>query len=146
MEIDPALRPIDIGQAKVLREGKDLLIIAAGSPANDALDAADTLAKDGIEACVVNARFVKPLDSELFVELASTIKKVITVEEHVLAGGFGSAVLEMFADHGICDLRVKRIGIRDTFVEHGGQDQLRADYGVDAPAIVDAGISLYGKE
>ncbi len=145
INIDPDLPLLDIGKARIIRPGKDLLIIAAGRPANDALKAADILSKQGIEACVVNARFVKPLDSDLFIELAGTIKKVITVEEHVLAGGFGSAVLEMFADHAIGDLTFKRIGIQDTFVEHGGQDQLRADYGVDVHAIVAAGLDLNGK-
>jgi len=144
VDIDPRVLPIDIGKARILRQGGDLLIIAAGRPANDAMEAAKILSEKGIEATVVNARFVKPLDTDLFIELAGTIKKVITVEEHVLAGGFGSAVLEMFSDQAVTGIACKRIGIKDTFVEHGPQDQLRDDYGVNAQAIVSAGVSLNG--
>ncbi len=145
VDIDPEVLPVKIGKAKCLRQGSDLLILAAGAQANDAIEAAEALAVEGIEATVVNARFIKPLDSDLFVELAGAIKKVITVEEHVLAGGFGSAVLEMLSDKGVQGISVKRIGIKDTFVEHGGQTQLRTDYGVDARAIVNAGMALNGK-
>jgi len=145
VEIDPEARPIEIGKAQVLREGDDLLIIAAGRPANDALEAAETLASQGIEATVINARFVKPLDDALFLEKAKAIGKVITVEEHVLAGGFGSAVLELFCENGLAGICVKRIGIGDTFVAHGPQAQLRKDHGIDAPAIVTAGRKLNGK-
>lgn len=144
VDIDPDAPPVEIGKAKILRQGKDLLILAAGSQANDALEAAETLALEGIEATVVNARFIKPLDSDLFVELAGKINKIITVEEHMLAGGFGSAVLEMFSDKGVTEIICRRIGIADTFVEHGGQNQLRTDYGVDTAAIVSAGMALNG--
>lgn len=143
--IDPQAPVVPMGKAKVLREGTDLLILAAGRPANDALVAAERLADEGIQATVVNARFIKPLDSELFLELARTIKKIITVEEHVLAGGFGSAVLELLCENGIQDVTVKRIGIADTFVEHGPQADLRRDYGIDAHAIVEAGRTLHGR-
>ena len=143
--IDPKAPVIPMGKAKVLRQGKDLLILTAGRPGNDAMAAAETLAEEGIEATVVNARFIKPLDRELFMALAADIKKVITVEEHVLAGGFGSAVLEMFSDNGVKGLEVKRIGIEDTFVEHGPQADLRRDYGISADAVVKAGRALHGQ-
>ncbi len=146
VEIDPAAPVLDIGKAKTVRKGDDLLIIAIGRPVNEALDAAEELSKQGIEATVINARFVKPLDSDLFLEKAKTIQKVITVEEHMLAGGFGSAVIEMFCDKGLTGLTVKRIGITDTFVEHGPQAQLRNDHKIDAQAIVAAGRKLHGKE
>lgn len=142
--IDPEAPVMDIGKAKVLREGDDLLIIAVGRPVHDALEAARTLDEKGIRTTVVNARFVKPLDTELFLEKANAIGRVITVEEHMLAGGFGSAVLEMFCDNGVSGLSVKRIGVKDTFVEHGPQDRLRKDHGISAEAIVAAGLELHG--
>ena len=145
VEIDPEARAIEIGKARVLREGDDLLIIAAGRPATDALEAAETLAAQGIEATVINARFIKPLDDALFLEKAKAIGKVITVEEHMLAGGFGSAVLELFCENGLTGVSVKRIGIGDTFVAHGPQAQLRKDHGIDAAAIVSAGRELNGQ-
>ncbi len=144
--IDPDVPVIPMAKAKVLKEGNDILIIAAGRCANDALDAAAVLSEEGIEATVVNARFIKPLDSELFLALAADIKKVITVEEHVLAGGFGAAVLEMFCDNGVKGLEIKRIGIEDTFVEHGPQADLRRDYGISADAVVNAGRALHGRD
>jgi len=144
VEVQEDVQPLEIGRARVERKGDDLLIIAIGQCVVEALTAARDLAQDGIEAMVINARFVKPLDSDLFLEKAGKIKKIITVEEHMLAGGFGSAVLEMFADHGITDLRIKRIGIKDQFVEHGPQNILRKDYKVDAAAVVEAGLELHG--
>ena len=100
------------------------------------------LRAEGINATVVNCRFIKPLDTELIADLAKRIKKIITVEENVLHGGFGSAVLECLNDQDIIDVRLKRIGIADTFVEHGPQQQLRSVYGVDAAAIVKAAREL----
>ena len=145
VEIDPECPVLDMGKAKILKPGHDLLILAAGRPVNDAVAAAETLAEKGISAMVVNARFIKPLDEALILDQANKTGKVITVEEHVLAGGFGSAVLELIADKGRPGICVRRIGIADTFVEHGPQDRLRADYGVDAAAIVKAGIALHGQ-
>lgn len=145
VEIDPEAPPVAIGKAQVLREGDDLLILAAGRPANDALAAAENLAEQGIHATVVNARFIKPLDSDLILEKAGAVKKVITVEEHMLAGGFGSAVLELLADNGLAGVQVRRIGIGDTFVAHGPQARLRSDHGIDASAILSAGLELHGK-
>ncbi len=145
VEIHPDAPMLEIGKGKVIREGTDLLILAVGGSVNDAVLAAEELADKGIQAMVINARFVKPLDTQLLLEKASDIQKIITVEEHVLAGGFGSAVLEMFADKGITGLAIKRIGIDDQFVEHGPQDVLRKDYGVDSLAIVKAGLELNGQ-
>jgi 1-deoxy-D-xylulose-5-phosphate synthase len=108
------------------------------------LKAAHTLAESGINTQVINARFVKPLDETLLLGAARTVQKIIIAEEHVLAGGFGSALLEMFADHGMTDLAIKRVGIDDCFVEHGPQDVLKAGYGLDETALVTAGLELYG--
>ncbi len=144
VEIQKDVQPLEIGRARVERKGDDLMIIAIGQCVIEAMTAARDLAKEGIEPMVINARFVKPLDSDLFLEKAGKIKKIITIEEHVLAGGFGSAILEMYADHGITDLSIKRIGIKDQFVEHGPQNILRKDYKVDAAAVVEAGLELHG--
>ncbi len=97
---------------------------------------------EGIKSTVVNCRFIKPLDTELIAGLAKRIKKIITVEENVLPGGFGSAVLECLNSQDIVNVRVRRIGIADTFVEHGSQQQLRSAYGVDAAAIVNTAKDL----
>ncbi|MFN2356606.1 MAG: 1-deoxy-D-xylulose-5-phosphate synthase [Desulfotignum sp.] len=141
---DPAL-PLEIGKAKVLCDGDDLLIIAIGTGVVEALKARDILASEGIAATVINARFVKPLDEALLLEKTRICKKIITVEEHVLAGGFGSAVLELFMDKGLTDLSVKRIGIDDCFVEHGPQKVLRKAYEIDADAVAKAARELHGR-
>ena len=87
---------------------------------------------------MINARFLKPLDGALLCEWASQTKHVITVEENVLQGGFGSAVLELFEEKGLTNIRLKRLGIPDLFVEHGPQPTLRAKYGIDEEGIVRA--------
>jgi 1-deoxy-D-xylulose-5-phosphate synthase len=136
------LSTLPIGKGEILKQGEDLLILAVGSSVNESLSAHTRLKTEGVQATVVNCRFIKPLDTELIGDLAKRIKKVITVEENVLHGGFGSAVLECLNSQDIVDVRIKRIGIADTFVEHGSQRQLRSVYGVDASAIVNAAKEL----
>ena len=142
---DPVL-PLEIGKGKKLCDGDDLLIIAIGRGVSEALKAREKLASEGIYATILNARFVKPLDENLLLKHAGKCKNIITVEEHVLAGGFGSAVLELFMDKGLTGLCVKRIGIDDCFVEHGPQDVLRNAYKIDADAVAAAGRELYGRK
>jgi 1-deoxy-D-xylulose-5-phosphate synthase len=132
------LKKIPIGRAEVLREGEDLLILALGASVYPALEAAWTLAEQGFAAAVVNARFVKPLDEDLILTLAAKCGRILTVEENVLQGGFGSAVVELISDRGLTGLKVKRLGIPDIFVEHGAPDLLRKKYGLDAAGIVQA--------
>jgi len=144
VEILEDVTPVEIGRAQVVTQGEDLMIIAIGQSVYEAMAAAKELASKGIFAMVINARFVKPLDAQLFLEKAAKIKKIITVEEHMLAGGFGSAILEMYADNGMTNLEFKRIGIDNKFVEHGPQDLLKKEYGVDSSAIVAAGLALAG--
>ena len=129
---------LDVGKAETLREGKDVVIMAIGSTVYPSLDAAGELAVEGIEAAVVNARFVKPLDRDLLCRLASSFRRVVTVEEHVLMGGFGSAVLELFEEAGITGVTVQRVGVGDMFVEHGTQAELRRQQGIDAQGIAQA--------
>jgi 1-deoxy-D-xylulose-5-phosphate synthase len=140
--LDAAVKPLTVGKAKILQNGGDLLILAIGRPVNDALEADITLKERGISTTVVNCRFVKPLDSELICTLAQKIPRIITVEENVLSGGFGSAVLEALSDARIAGVQVERIGVADTFVEHGPQQLLRSLYGIDAAAIAKAGERL----
>ena len=134
--------PIPIGMGEVLKKGDDVLILAIGTSVSEALSAHSTLMEQGISATVVNCRFVKPLDSDLIGSLAREIPRIITVEENVRQGGFGSAVLECLSDQRITGFLLECIGIPDTFVEHGSQNFLRAKYGIDAPAIVNAAKRL----
>ena len=100
---------------------------------------------DGISARVINARFVKPLDEQLLCDTAKNVKKIITVEENVLMGGFGSAVLELFEKRGIYDVVVRRLGIGDEFVEHASQGELRKMYGIDEEGIIHTARSIMGR-
>jgi 1-deoxy-D-xylulose-5-phosphate synthase len=136
------LSKIPLGKAELLREGEDLLILAVGASVYPALKAAGDLEKQGFNATVVNARFIKPLDENLILTLAASHGRVLTVEENVVAGGFGSAVLELLADQGLFGVAVKRLGIPDTFVEHGSQDILRQKFGLDAPGILQGAMEL----
>ncbi len=132
---DAALESIDIGKGEVLREGQDILIIAIGTTVYPSLRAAQRLAEVGIQAAVINSRFLKPLDGSLLCDWAKKTGKVLTVEENVLQGGFGSAVLELFQEKGCLPAQVSRLGIPDLFIEHGPQALLREKYGIDENGI-----------
>ena len=133
--MDAELKTLKIGKGELLLEGKDVCIVAIGSTVYPALQAAEFLKQAGISAGVVNARFVKPLDADLIMSVARSTGCIVTVEENALQGGFGSAVLELLNDNGLQDVRVKRLGIPDFYVEHGSQAQLRKDLGIDAEGI-----------
>ncbi|MEW6738475.1 MAG: 1-deoxy-D-xylulose-5-phosphate synthase [Nitrospirota bacterium] len=130
------------GKFEILMEGDDVAIIAVGNAVHPSLKAAEMLKGDGINACVVNARFIKPLDEELIISMSERTKRIITVEENVLAGGFGSAVLECVNKAGLTDIAVKRIGIDDEFVEHGSQGILRKEYGLDEDGIYKTALAF----
>ena len=136
--LDGELKALEIGKGEVLREGLDLAVVAIGSTVYPALAAAEKLCAEGLNVKVINARFIKPIDRDLLLNLAATVKKIITVEENVLPGGFGSAVLELLAEEGINGVQVKRLGIPDEFVEHATQKQLRHQYGIDEEGIIRA--------
>ncbi len=140
--LDEEAKELPIGKGEVLRQGKDLILLAIGVTVKAALEAASRLQSQGLEATVVNARFLKPLDSELIRSLAVDCPRLITVEENALQGGFGSAVLELLEEKGMTGVEVKRLGIPDVFVEHGSQEFLRHKYGIDAEAIVQAAEEL----
>jgi len=116
-------KPIPIGSAEILKEGKDIYLLAIGSLVYPSLRASKILEKSGISAGVINARFVKPLDKELICDTISSVKYIITLEDNVIAGGFGSAVLEMLNAEGI-HKNLLRIGIPDRFIEQGKVDEL----------------------
>jgi len=143
VKIDENPKPIPIGKSQVISKGDDILIIAIGKSVSEAMEANKRLKELNINASIINARFVKPLDKKLIIEYALKIKKIITIEEHVLDGGFGSAVLEMLMDNDVTGFSLKRIGIKNQFVEHGPQDILRRDYEIDFNAIVNTAVTLH---
>lgn len=136
VDISAPPKKIEIGKGEIIKTGKDAAIIAYGSMVEPAMDAAERLAADGIQATVVNARFVKPLDEELISKLALEHQLLVTVEEAYLAGGFGSAVMELLEENGLLEnTTVVRMGVPDEIVTHGDPKQLLADYGLDAMGI-----------
>jgi 1-deoxy-D-xylulose-5-phosphate synthase len=140
--MDDSFKMIPLGTSEVLKSGDDAAIIAVGASVPYALKAADELSLKSIDSTVVNGRFVKPLDTELILEIARRIKYLVTVEENVLSGGFGSSILSLLQDAGITDVRVKTIGIADKYVEHGTPAILREKYGLDSDGIEREVIAL----
>ena len=133
--LDSELHKLTIGKGKIIKQGEDVAIIAIGSAVMPSLEAAEYLASQGIDASIVNARFAKPLDAELILDIANHTQKIITVEENILSGGFGAAVLELLEESGIPDVKVKRLGLPCEFVAHGKQGFLRSLYHLDAQGI-----------
>lgn len=136
--MDEKPQALEIGKGEVLVKGADLAIFAIGASVSPALQAAEMLLKEGVSITVVNARFIKPLDGELLCATALSLRRVLTVEENVLMGGFGSAVLELFTAQGLRDVMVRQLGIGDAFVEHATQQELCGMCGIDAEAICQA--------
>lgn len=128
--------PLTIGKGEILRNGDDLLLIGYGSMVYPALQVAEILSEHGVEATVVNARFVKPLDTELILPLAERIGKVATLEEGCLPGGFGTAVAEAFLDHDLL-IPLKRFGVPDQLVDHAKPDESKADLGLTSAQIAE---------
>lgn len=136
VDISEFPKKIEIGRGEVLREGADASIIAYGSMVYPSLAAADVLAARGIKVQVINARFVKPLDAEMILKAAAEHEAIITVEEGYLAGGFGSAVIELLEENGLQDsVKVARLGVPDEIVTHGDPKVLLGQYGLDAEGI-----------
>jgi 1-deoxy-D-xylulose-5-phosphate synthase len=131
----PYLRELPIGKGELLRDGETLAILAIGSSVYPALAAAERLSKEGIQCAVANARFAKPLDSDLILGLASRMP-LITVEENVVAGGFGSAVAELLSNSELAGVKIEHLGLPDEFVEHGSQEILRSICNLDCEGIV----------
>lgn len=119
---------LEIGKSELLREGKNLIILAVGNMVNAALMASSVLSKKGLEAEVINARFIKPLDSEMLERIAYSGKKIFTLEEGIVGGGFGSAVLEFLERENLSNTKIKCIGLPDEFIEHGARAELLRKY------------------
>jgi len=126
----------EIGKGVTLREGKDVTIIATGLCVNSALEAADLLAAEGIDAKIINIHTIKPLDEDLIVAAAKETGKVVTVEEHSIIGGLGGAVCEVLSEKA--PVPVKRIGINDVFGESGPAVKLLEKYGLDGKGVYEA--------
>ncbi|WP_456454986.1 1-deoxy-D-xylulose-5-phosphate synthase [Thermovibrio sp.] len=142
-KIREPLRELPIGKWEVLKEGKDLLILAVGWPVYQALEASLELEKRGITSTVVNARFVKPIDEELLKQLASSHSTIITVEENTVKGGFGSAVNEFLSSW--YKGRVYNLGLPDKFIEHGKQGTLRKIAGIDKEGILKKALEVVNR-
>ncbi len=137
-------QPLEVGKAETVCEGEEVAVIALGTRTQDAIAATQDLQQDRIFPIVVNPRFIKPLDKEYFLNLFQKVKKVVTVEEHVLMGGFGSLILEFLEENKIHDVSVIRLGFPDKFIEHGDQSIMYEKYGIDAKAITAAVRELSG--
>jgi 1-deoxy-D-xylulose-5-phosphate synthase len=139
------LEKLAIGKGVLLRPGRQVLLLPVGNRVYPALEAAEGLAKVGIDAAVINPRFVKPLDADLLCEWAGRTGRVVTIEDNVRAGGFGSAVLELLSRRGLHTVQTAILGHPDSFIEHGPPSLLWKNSGIDAPAIITAVIKLLGQ-
>ena len=142
VKLDKELHPITIGKGEILRHGQDAAILAIGTMVAPCLEAAEELSSKGVEVTVVNARFAKPLDSQLVVDLASGVRRLITAEENTLNGGFGSNIAHLLQKSRISDIQVRSLGLPDRFIEHGSLTFLRSKYGLDASGIASQVLSL----
>ena len=143
--MDQEPKSLPIGKGELLRDGTEVAIVAIGVLVSHAVTAAKRLEEEGISTAVVNARFVKPLDQDLIVELAKRVRYVVTVEEGCKMGGFGSAVLESLSNGGVTDVTTKVLGLPDWYIEQGPQDFLRERYGLTAEGIYQSVKELIGK-
>ncbi|MEP7168823.1 MAG: 1-deoxy-D-xylulose-5-phosphate synthase [Bacteroidota bacterium] len=135
---------IPIGTGRKIRDGEEVAILTIGHPGNFAVEACNQLSKEGFYPAHYDMRFVKPLDAEMLHEVLTNYKKIITVEDAAIQGGFGSAIAEFMVDNGYHS-RIKRLGIPDRFIEHGEQKELYHECEFDAAAIMNAVRQLVGE-
>jgi 1-deoxy-D-xylulose-5-phosphate synthase len=143
ISLDEDLREIPVGKGEVLHKGEDVVILAIGSCVTPSMEAARKLDNKSVKCTIVNARYIKPLDSTLILDVARSNKRVITVEENAVLGGFGSAVAELLESSSIDRLRLRHIGLPDEFVPHGPQAVLRSKYNLDAHGIAQQTLSAF---
>jgi 1-deoxy-D-xylulose-5-phosphate synthase len=143
--LSPDLQRLEIGRGEVLLEGGDILLLPIGNRVSPALRAAEGLKKIGIDAAVINPRFIKPLDADLICGWASRTGRVVTIEDNVRQGGFGSSILELFSRRRLYGVQTCILAHPDLFVEHGPQSTLWKDSNLDSPAIIRAAIKLMNK-
>ena len=139
---NPETYKFEIGKAITMREGMDVAIIAAGLPVASAMEAAEKLAAEGIEARVIDMHTIKPLDEEAVLRAAKEIGKIVTIEEHSIIGGLGSAVAEVLAEQ--CPAKLKRVGIYDRYTESGPAEALIHHYGLDGEGVYNAVKAFLG--
>jgi 1-deoxy-D-xylulose-5-phosphate synthase len=132
---EDSFNKLEVGKGQTIKEGKDIAILAIGSMINQALKASLKLENENISAEVINMRFIKPIDQELLLNTSKRFKKIITIEENAIIGGFGSAVIETLTNNGISDLKIFTKGIPDKFIEHGTVDELYKTVGLDVESI-----------
>lgn len=145
-EFNSEIEKIEKGKWEIIQKGKDVLILAVGSMVYPAIESALELIEDDIYCTVVNCRFVKPLDTVMLSELLSQNDRVLTIEENVLAGGFGSSILEFIEQNEIGNLKMKRLGIPDKFIEHGSRKQLLDKLSLNSEGIQKAVRNLLTKK
>ncbi|MBU1566775.1 MAG: 1-deoxy-D-xylulose-5-phosphate synthase [Proteobacteria bacterium] len=140
-----SLTKLKIGKGELLRSGDDILLLPVGNRVYPAVEAAEELKKIGINAAVINPRFIKPLDAELICHWAQHTTRVITIEDNARQGGFGSSILELFSQHGLYSVQTCMLGHPDNFVEHGPQSTLWKDSHIDVQSIIQTTIKLTGR-
>lgn len=145
VELSSNFKKLPFGKGELLRKGKDVLLLPVGNRVYPALEAAKGLKKVGIDAAVINPRFINPLDRDLIEKWAKKTGKIITIEDNVRKGGFGSSVLELLSQRGLSDIQVKILGLPDHFMEHGTQEILHHMGKIDTPSIINAAIQLTEK-
>lgn len=134
----------EIGKGVVLKEGADVTLVATGIMVSKAVEAAETLADDGISAAVVNISTIKPLDQQLIIKMAQQTGAVVTCEEHTIFGGLGSAVAEVLVEH--CPVPMARVGVEDSFGESGLPDQLLEKYGLTSVHIIEEAKAVIARK
>ncbi|MDH4320550.1 MAG: 1-deoxy-D-xylulose-5-phosphate synthase, partial [Desulfobulbaceae bacterium] len=142
VQMDDELARLPFGMGELLREGDDMLLLPVGNRVAAAMEAAEGLTRLGVEAAVINPRFVNPLDGDLICEWAAKTGKVVTVEDNVRKGGFGSSVVELLSRRGLDDVRVRILGYPDRFMEHASQERLYQLGKIDAAAITKTALEL----
>ncbi len=142
VEVPDKPKFIEIGSSEILSKGIDVAFFAIGAMVDNCIKASQLLAARGINASVINARFVKPLDEKIINDISKQTKKLITVEDNILAGGFGSAILEYINDNNMFDVRVLRLGLPDKFIEQGKRQELLDNYNLSVEKIVEKAIEF----
>jgi len=142
VSLDATFHKIPIGKAEIIRHGTDIGIIAIGSMVAPAEEAAHELHLQGVHATVVNARYVKPIDADMILEIVRQTHHILTIEENTLSGGFGSYVTDIIEQAGINNVTIKSLGLPDKFIEHGTQNFLRSKYSLDSKGIVKKVLSI----
>ena len=142
--LDEEMKELEIGKGEVIKDGSDIAILAYGHTVDGAVMVSNMFEKEGVSVAVINARFAKPVDKDLIVQYAKSTRCLITIEEHSLKGGFGSAVLEALQEEKVCSVPVKCIGLGDIVLEHGAPGKQRKDLKLDPEGMFDTIGSFYG--